>query len=91
MRTSAPVQFVPLARVDHPLERWGGGEVEGVVLTPSSVITAGAFGITPPAQPPVLLVRSFSTGPGMEARGFILGGAVAHQLSVGFVPVRPLN
>jgi adenine phosphoribosyltransferase len=25
---------------------------------------------------------------GMEARGFILGGAVAHQLSVGFVPVR---
>ncbi|WP_323762417.1 adenine phosphoribosyltransferase [Maricaulis sp.] len=25
---------------------------------------------------------------GTEARGFILGGAVAHQLSVGFVPVR---
>jgi len=25
---------------------------------------------------------------GVEARGFILGGAVAHQLSVGFVPVR---
>ena len=25
---------------------------------------------------------------GMEARGFILGGAVAHQLSIGFVPVR---
>ena len=25
---------------------------------------------------------------GMEARGFILGGAVAHQLSVGFVPIR---
>ena len=25
---------------------------------------------------------------GMEARGFILGGAVAHQLSVGFIPVR---
>ena len=25
---------------------------------------------------------------GMEARGFILGGAVAHQLSTGFVPVR---
>jgi adenine phosphoribosyltransferase len=25
---------------------------------------------------------------GMEARGFILGGAVAHQLGVGFVPVR---
>ncbi len=25
---------------------------------------------------------------GIEARGFILGGAIAHQLSVGFVPVR---
>ena len=25
---------------------------------------------------------------GVEARGFILGGAVAHQLSAGFVPIR---
>ncbi len=25
---------------------------------------------------------------GLEARGFILGGAIAHQLSVGFVPLR---
>ena len=25
---------------------------------------------------------------GIEARGFILGGAVAHQLSVGFLPIR---
>jgi adenine phosphoribosyltransferase len=25
---------------------------------------------------------------GIEARGFILGGAVAHQISVGFVPIR---
>jgi adenine phosphoribosyltransferase len=25
---------------------------------------------------------------GIEARGFILGGAVSHQLSVGFIPVR---
>lgn len=25
---------------------------------------------------------------GLEARGFILGGAIAHQLAVGFVPVR---
>ncbi len=25
---------------------------------------------------------------GLEARGFILGGAIAHQLSTGFVPVR---
>jgi adenine phosphoribosyltransferase len=25
---------------------------------------------------------------GIEARGFILGGAIAHQLSIGFVPIR---
>ena len=25
---------------------------------------------------------------GMEARGFMLGGAVAHQLSAGFIPIR---
>ncbi len=25
---------------------------------------------------------------GLEARGFILGGALAHQLSIGFVPIR---
>src|SRR5665213_3195814 len=25
---------------------------------------------------------------GIEARGFILGGAIAHQLSVGFIPLR---
>ena len=25
---------------------------------------------------------------GLEARGFILGGAIAHQLSLGFVPIR---
>src|SRR5207237_10218489 len=25
---------------------------------------------------------------GIEARGFILGGAVAHQVSAGFVPIR---
>jgi hypothetical protein len=24
----------------------------------------------------------------MEARGFILGGAVAHQVSAGFIPIR---
>lgn len=25
---------------------------------------------------------------GLEARGFILGGAIAHQLNVGFIPIR---
>ena len=30
--------------------------------------------------------RKIDAVAGMEARGFILGGAVAHQLSVGFIP-----
>jgi adenine phosphoribosyltransferase len=39
------------------------------------------------------LVQSFQAGQvdkvaGVEARGFILGGAVAHQLDAGFIPVR---
>ncbi len=45
LQSSAPLQFAPLARVDHPLERWGGGEVEGLVLTSNAFITVGAFGI----------------------------------------------
>jgi adenine phosphoribosyltransferase len=36
----------------------------------------------PHAAPPVAKVA------GIEARGFILGGAVAHRLGAGFVPVR---
>ena len=32
--------------------------------------------------------RSIDKVAGIEARGFILGGAVAHQLSTGFVPMR---
>ncbi len=39
------------------------------------------------------LVQNFQAGrvdkvAGVEARGFILGGAVAHQLNAGFIPVR---
>lgn len=32
--------------------------------------------------------RGVGTVAGIEARGFILGGAVAHQLGTGFVPIR---
>ncbi|MCE6951864.1 adenine phosphoribosyltransferase [Cereibacter sphaeroides] len=32
--------------------------------------------------------QQFDKVAGLEARGFILGGAVAHQLSTGFVPIR---
>jgi adenine phosphoribosyltransferase len=32
--------------------------------------------------------KKIDTVVGLEARGFILGGAIAHQLSAGFVPIR---
>ena len=32
--------------------------------------------------------RRSTRSPGIEARGFIIGGAVAHQVSAGFVPIR---
>ncbi|MCY4179726.1 MAG: adenine phosphoribosyltransferase [Litoreibacter sp.] len=32
--------------------------------------------------------QRFDKVAGLEARGFILGGAIAHQLSMGFVPIR---
>lgn len=32
--------------------------------------------------------KRFDKVAGLDARGFILGGAIAHQLSVGFVPIR---
>lgn len=43
--TSQPLQFVALATPSSRIERWGGGEVEAVVLSPSSLLTAGAFGV----------------------------------------------
>jgi adenine phosphoribosyltransferase len=32
--------------------------------------------------------QRFDKVAGLEARGFILGGAIAHQMSLGFVPIR---
>ena len=45
LRTSAPLQFAPLPRITAPLTRWGGGEVEGVTLTSTALLTAGGFGV----------------------------------------------
>ncbi len=49
---------------------------------------AGAFRRTVDALVAPLAGAKIDKVAGIEARGFILGGAVAHQLSVGFLPVR---
>ncbi|GGE30146.1 adenine phosphoribosyltransferase [Marinicauda pacifica] len=49
---------------------------------------AGAFRAAVDAMVHPFAGKKIDCVAGIEARGFILGGAVAHQLSVGFVPVR---
>ena len=63
---------------------------EGILFRDVTTLFADARGfrmavdqlLTPYAGEPIDKVV------GLEARGFILGGAVAHQLSAGFIPVR---
>lgn len=64
--------------------------VEGIVFRDVTTLFADARGfrmavdqlLSPYAGVPIDKVV------GLEARGFILGGAVAHQLTTGFVPIR---
>ena len=64
--------------------------VEGIVFRDVTALFADARGfrmavdqlLSPYAGVPIDKVV------GLEARGFILGGAVAHQLTTGFVPIR---
>jgi hypothetical protein len=41
---SRPLQFVTVP-VREPLEAWGGGEVDGVAVTPDGLLTAGGSGV----------------------------------------------
>jgi hypothetical protein len=43
--TTRPLTFVSLATASPPLEHWGGGEVEGIALTPAGFVTAGGSGV----------------------------------------------
>lgn len=64
--------------------RWINGDADtwGMLADPHSLgaIITGLTELARPAQPDVIL--------GIEARGFVLGPAVAAALGVGFVPVR---
>lgn len=42
---SAPLAFLPVPEPTVRVDRWGGGEVRGVALTPEGLLTAGAFGV----------------------------------------------
>jgi hypothetical protein len=42
---SAPLAFLPVAEPTVQVDRWGGGAVRGVVVTPEALITAGTFGV----------------------------------------------
>ncbi|HZU52858.1 MAG TPA: hypothetical protein VFF77_03120, partial [Holophagaceae bacterium] len=45
VKRTAPLSFLPVPDPAMKVERWGGGEVLGVALTPSSLITAGGSGV----------------------------------------------
>ncbi len=45
VKRTAPLSFLPVAEASMKVERWGGGEVMGAVLTPTSLITAGGSGV----------------------------------------------
>jgi hypothetical protein len=45
VRIARPLQFIGLKPPLLQLERWGGGEVEGVAVTATSLISAGKFGV----------------------------------------------
>ena len=63
---------------------------EGVMFRDVTTLLRDPFGFRKAVDE---LIQPYAGGrldavAGIEARGFVLGGAVAHQLSVGFVPVR---
>jgi len=79
LKSSAPLQFSPLARVEHPLDHWGGGEVEGVALTSGSLVTAGAFGVADEkgdlgASLPTLRATALAAWRGHPVVGLASGG-----------------
>lgn len=45
VRVARPLQFIGLEPPGFVVERWGGGEVEGLAVTATSLITAGRFGV----------------------------------------------
>jgi adenine phosphoribosyltransferase len=67
---------------DHPKKGILFRDITTLLLDPRGLRAAVDGLILPFLEVPVDLVA------GIEARGFILGGAVAHELGKGFVPVR---
>src|SRR5690242_4636483 len=43
--SAAPLSFLPIADPALRVERWGGGEVAAVALTPEALLTAGGSGV----------------------------------------------
>ena len=79
VKRSAPLRFLPLPDPVMKVERWGGGEVAGVALTPSSLITAGAFGVRDDrgdasASLPTLQASALALWRGEPAVGLTAGG-----------------
>lgn len=46
LKRSAPLSFLPVPDPSMKVDRWGGGEVAGIALTPEGLVTAGGFGVS---------------------------------------------
>jgi adenine phosphoribosyltransferase len=82
-----PASLVPLKARIRSIP---GYPKSGIVFRDITTLLQDSFGfrklVDDLVQPHVC--RRIDAVAGIEARGFIIGGAVAHQLSVGFIPVR---
>ncbi len=78
-RTTRTLQFAPLPTADLRVERWGGGEVAAVALSPEGLFNAGAFGVFDgggdiTAGLPSLNVAAFTLWRGRPVAGLAAGG-----------------
>lgn len=78
-RNTKPLQFALLPMPTLRVERWGGGEVSAVGLSPDGLFTAGAFGVLDgsgdiTAGLPTLQVSAFTLWRGRPVAGLAAGG-----------------
>ncbi len=97
-----PLRFSPLAARAKNADRWGGGEVTAVAVTPTSLITAGAFGVAdesgllaglPTLRASALAVWRGRTVVGLDSGGLFLrrdAGWEEAQTGFGVLHVRDL-
>ncbi|HET6330426.1 MAG TPA: hypothetical protein VFF76_06510 [Holophagaceae bacterium] len=98
VKRAAALSFLPIADPALKVERWGGGEVMAVALTPDALLTAGGFGVRdergdasaslPTLRAPALTLWRGEPVAGLAAGGlFLRRGGHWEELRSGFGPL----